>query len=82
MLWRAAALSWLVTIAGLVLVFSSWEVDALFYLGAALTILGPLIALGIVIRQRTPEAVFVFLLASVAPIFLVVFVYLAVRSAN
>ena len=75
-------LSWLVTIAGLALVFSYWEVDRLFYVGAALTILGPLIALGVVIRQRTPEAVFVFLLALVAPVFLVVFVYLALRNAN
>ena len=82
MLWRAGLLSWLVTIAGLALVFSYWEVDWLFYVGAALTILGPLIALGVVIWKRTPEAVFVFLLALVAPVFLVVFVYLAVRNAN
>ena len=75
-------LSWLVTIAGLALVFSYWEVDPLFYVGAALTILGPLISLGVVIRQRTPEAVFVFLLTLVAPVFLVVFVYLALRNAN
>ena len=59
-------------IAGLVLVFSYWDVDRLFYLGAALTILGPLISLGVVIRQRTPEAVLVFLLTLVAPVFLAV----------
>ena len=82
MLWRAALLSWLVMIAGLVLVFSYWDVDRLFYLGAALTILGPLISLGVVIRQRTPEAVLVFLLTLVAPVFLAVVVYLAVRNAN
>ena len=39
-------------IAGLALVFSYWDVDRLFYLGAALTILGPLIALAVVIRER------------------------------
>jgi hypothetical protein len=81
-LWRAALLSWLVMIAGLVLVFAYWDVDRLFYLGAALTMLGPLISLGVVIRQRTPEAVFVFLLTLVAPVFLAVFVYLVVRNAN
>jgi len=32
--------------------------------------------------QRTPGAVFVFLLALVAPVFLAVLVYLAVRNAN
>ncbi len=82
MLWRAALVSWLVTIAGLALAFAYWDVDRLFHLGVGLTILGPLIALGVVIRQRTPEAVFVFLLALVAPIFLAAVIYLAVRNAN
>jgi hypothetical protein len=82
MLWRAALASWLIAIAGLVLVFAYWDVDRIFYLGAALTILGPLIALGVVIRQRTPEAVFVFLLALVAPVLLGVLLYLVARNAN
>ena len=80
--WRAALVSWLVAIAGLALVFACWDVDRLFYLGLALTILGPLLALGVVIRRRTPEAVFVFLLALVAPVFLWVLLYLVVRNAN
>ena len=82
MLWRAALASWLVAIAGLALVFAYWDVDRIFYLGAALTILGPLVALGVVIRQRTPEAVFVFLLALVAPVLLGVLLYLVARNAN
>jgi hypothetical protein len=82
MLWRAASASWLLAIAGLALVFAYWDVDRIFYLGAALTILGPLIALGVVIRQRTPEAVFVFLLALVAPVLLGVLLYLVARNAN
>ena len=82
MLWRAALASWLVAIAGLALVFAYWDVDRIFYLGAALTILGPLVALGVVIRQRTPEAVFVFLLALVAPVLLWVLLYLVARNAN
>ena len=57
MLWRAALVSWLVIIAGLALVFAYSDVDQLFNLGLALTVLGPLIALGVVIWQRTPEAV-------------------------
>ena len=69
-------------IAGLALVFACWDVDRLFYLGLALTILGPLLALGVVIRRRTPEAVFVFLLALVAPVFLWVLLYRVVRNAN
>jgi hypothetical protein len=69
-------------IAGLALVFAYWDVDRIFYLGAALTILGPLVALGVVIRQRTPEAVFVFLLALVVPVFLGVLLYLVARNAN
>ena len=47
MLWRAALVSLLVEVAGLALVFAYWDVDRLFYLGLALTILGPLIALGV-----------------------------------
>jgi hypothetical protein len=82
MLSRAASASWLLAIAGLALVFAYWDVDRIFYLGAALTILGPLIALGVVIRQRTPEAVFVFLLALVAPVLLGVLLYLVARNAN
>jgi hypothetical protein len=82
MLWRAALASWLMAIAGLALVFAYWDVDRIFYLGAALTILGPLVALGVVIRQRTPEAVFVFLLALVVPVFLGVLLYLVARNAN
>lgn len=82
MLWRAAVASWLTAIAGLALVFAYWDVDRIFYLGAALTIVGPLIALGVVIRQRTPEAVFVFLLALVAPVFLGVLLYLVARNAS
>ena len=74
--------SCLVTFAGLALAFAYWDVDRYFHLGLALTILGPLIALGFVIWQRTPEAVFVFLLALVAPVVLAVFIYLAVRNAN
>ena len=69
--------SWLVIIAGLVRAFAYWDVDQLFNLGLALTVLGPLIALGVVIWQRTPEAVFMFLLALVAPVALAVFIYLA-----
>jgi hypothetical protein len=82
MLWRAALASWLMAIAGLALVFAYWDVDRIFYLGAALTILGPLVALGVVIRQRTPEAVFVFLLALVVPVFLGVLLYLVARNAS
>ena len=74
--------SCLVTFAGLALAFSYWDVDRYFHLGLVLTILGPLLALGVVIRQRTPEAVFVFLLVLVAPVVLAVFIYLAVRNAN
>ena len=69
--------SWLVILAGLALVFLYSDVDPLFNLGLALTVLGPLIALGVVIWQRTPEAVFMFLLALVAPVALAVFIYLA-----
>ena len=69
--------SWLVVIAGLALVFVYSEVDRLFNLGLALTVLGPLIALGVVMWQRTPEAVLMFLLALVAPVALAVFIYLA-----
>jgi len=69
--------SWLVIIAGLALVFRYSDVDPLFNLGLALTILGPLIALGLVVWQRTREAVFMFLLALVAPVALAVFIYLA-----
>ena len=77
MLWRTALVSWLVIIAGLALVFAYSDVDQLFHLGLALTVLGPLIALGVMIRQRTPEAVFTFLLALVAPVALAAFIYLA-----
>jgi len=77
MLWRAALVSWLVIIAGLALVFAYSDVDQLFNLGLALTVLGPLIALGVVMWQRTPEAVLMFLLALVAPVALAVFIYLA-----
>ena len=69
--------SWLVILAGLALVFLYSDVDPLFNLGLALTVLGPLIALGVVIWQRTPEAIFMFLLALVAPVALAVFIYLA-----
>ena len=72
MLWRAALVSWLVILAGLALVFLYSDVDPLFDLGLALTVLGPLIALGVVIWQRTPDAVFMFLLALVAPVALAV----------
>ena len=81
-LWRAALVSFVAEVAGLALVFAYWDVDRLFYLGRALTVLGPLIALGVVILQRTPEAVFVFLLALVAPVFLGVLLYLVARNAN
>jgi len=77
MLWRAALVSWLAIIAGLALVFAYSDVDQLFNLGLALIVLGPLIALGVVIWQRTPEAVFMFLLALVAPAALAGFIYLA-----
>jgi hypothetical protein len=77
MLWRAALVSWLAIIAGLALVFAYSDVDQLFNLGLALIVLGPLIALGVVIWQRTPEAVFMFLLALLAPVALAGFIYLA-----
>ena len=83
MLWRAALVSWLAIIAGLALVFAYSDVDQLFNLGLALIVLGPLIALGVVIWQRTPEAVFMFLLALVAPAALAGFIYLALmRNAS
>ena len=77
MLWRAALVSWLVIIAGLALVFAYSDVDQLFNLGLALTVLGLMIALGVVIWQRTPEAVLMFLLALVAPVAVAGFIYLA-----
>ena len=77
MLWRAALVSWLAIIAGLALVFAYSDVDQLFNLGLALIVLGPLIALGVVIWQRTPEAVFMFLLALLAPVALAGFIFLA-----
>ena len=77
MLWRAVLVSWLAIIAGLALVFAYSDVDQLFNLGLALIVLGPLIALGVVIWQRTPEAAFMFLLALLAPVALAGFIFLA-----
>jgi hypothetical protein len=82
MLTRSAYVSWLVSATGLAMVFASPNDDLLVSVGLGLAILGPLIALAAVVRQRTPEAVFVFLVALVAPVLLGIVFYLVARNAN
>ena len=82
MLTRSAYVSWLVSATGLAMVFASPNDDLLVSVGLGLAILGPLIALAAVVRQRTPEAVFVFLVALGAPVLLGIVFYLVARDAN
>lgn len=82
MLTRSAYVSWLLSATGLATVFASPNDDLLVSAGLVLAILGPLIALAGVVRQRTSEAVFVFLVALVAPVLLGIVFYLVARDAN
>jgi hypothetical protein len=70
MLTRSAHVSWLVSATGLAIVFMSSYDDFLVAVGIGFAIVGPLIALPAAVRQRTPKAVFVFLVALLAPVLL------------
>jgi len=82
MLTRTALVSWAVGAVGLALEVVFWRDDLVVVAGIALVILGPLIALTVVIRERTPEAMFVFLLALVSPVLLGLLFYLVARNAG
>jgi hypothetical protein len=72
--WTAFA-SWLIGALGLVLAIVFSDVDLAVYLGAALVVLGPLIAFVGVFRLRTPGAVLVFLGSLVPQVLLGVVLY-------
>jgi hypothetical protein len=72
--WTALA-SWLIGAFGLTLALVFSDVDLAVYIGAALVVLGPVIALSAVFRLRTPGAVFVFLGSMIPQLLLGVVLY-------
>jgi hypothetical protein len=79
---RTALVSWAIGAVGLALALVFSNEDFWVYVGSALVVLGPLIALVAVIRLRTPGAVLVFLGALVPQMLLGLVLYQVALQAQ
>lgn len=70
MMRRTALLSWAIGALGLTLALVFSDHDFWIYAGGILVLLGPLVALGAVVRRRTPATAVVFLLSLVPQVIL------------